>query len=173
MINLAIHLNSTLDSEATQELFGRLTQLDCILLNAQINRFGDRMLAQLLVQGEWSGIAKLETVLKTEYDNAANWHRVKFEKPSQAFVRYELNVFSTPRPEVCSVSLTFLESEGYEIVEQRCHIRIGEISGETAQLTQTVFNLTPDKDLSTLREQVALLCDSLNVDGFIEPERLR
>lgn len=173
MIHLAICLNALTTEPLPATLFKLCKKHDCVVIQSQLNYFGDHVYAMLLVQGEWSGIARLETTLEQEHAATIKFERVTLDKATGPVLRYCLNTISMPRPEICAACMSFIQEQKLQLIEQRVQVRATEQTGEAVQLLELVFNLTAEQNLSTLREQFALFCETLNIDGFIEPERLR
>jgi len=146
----------------------------CQLLSSRVLKLHDNMGIMLLFSGNWSSIAKIEAGLKPLQKKFGMELLLKRSTPSQtekAFLPYVAQMVGESKPDVLYQVSQFFNRHGLPILDLQSNI------SEPKHANVPMVNLTvhvgipSDVSISEIREQLMELCDEINIDGILEPER--
>jgi len=167
---ISIFFESSLNPLAT--LSKLISQHHSVIRKAQLVTMGDKQGAQLQINGPWHEIVKLENELnklvkklgckmtldrsnKTPSPKKVILYSIEFNAPEQTNAIDEISQF-------------FVE-QGIHIYEMNLSPYITNPLGYNMQHMQ-MYILIPDSySIPDLRENFVNLCDSLNIDAYLEP----
>jgi glycine cleavage system transcriptional repressor len=150
-----------------------ITKFECKIIRSRMTVLGADNSTACIVCGNWSAIAKLETALQNFEASIETTFIVKRTqyKQAQTALPYNVQVIGIDDSSIIHEIVTFFAQQ--EIAIEDCFLETGE-----AHNTQTaifnlnmVINLPTEKNIVAIREQFENLCNDINVDGILEPER--
>lgn len=147
---------------------------ECNIENTRITAMGSEIAIVLMVSGNWNTIAKLEAnlaALEKEYGTPIVVKRTKLYIAPEDLLPYVLEIVGLDQPGIVYQITNFL-------VQQNIHMRDVATETYTTNFTGTAMcslsirlGVPADLSIADFREQLALLCDDLNLDGILEPQR--
>lgn len=151
-----------------------VTELGCTIETSRMNVLGSHCTMAILIAGKWDAIAKLESQLPNLEKNLTvkiNWERTKqtnFEK--QELLPYMVELTTADKPTVIQKFSNFFQDAGLDLYEVYSNMYTSHTNVSMASMIMRVY-IPADYKLSELRDGFLSLCDELNVDAVIEPER--
>jgi len=155
------------------ELLLLIAKNECIVDESRYTGMGSNIALSLLVKGPWNAIAKVESGLSSLTNDALRiiFHRTKSLSTEENLFPYIVDIVGF------NIAQTI-----YEIISffMRHNIFIDDFQSTSYQssLTNTqMFSLTmrigfpSTLSIADFREQFVILCDELNVDGMLAPEK--
>lgn len=156
-----------------RELIHLASKFQCNIKDSRMTTLGSHLGIVMMVGGNWSAISKLEAALKSlKKDNL--WleaERTEVPKITQNFLPYLVQVVALDSPGIIYEICEFFNLSNIKINELQSNPFAATYTG-TAMVTVTLSISVPAEiNLSELRENFMLLCDELNIDGIMEPEK--
>jgi glycine cleavage system transcriptional repressor len=154
------------------EILPAVRDCKCNILEIRSSRLAQSMAAYILIQGNWSQIAKFENtldVIQRRLDLKIHVMRPEPKDKSKECVPYSLETISLDRDNVTESIACFLYDREIEIEEitgscyQAPYIQTSVFS------TKFVILIPPELHLMSLREEFLDFCDRLNIDAILEP----
>ncbi len=151
-------------------------QFDCQLESSRMLVLGDAMALLVLISGSWNQIAKLETHLP---EFAQTYHlNIQFQRTQQktfegkTWIPYSVELIAHDSEGLTESISGFFTDIGAHIYEMQNNRYISNPQ-QIMMFSLSMHVLIPaDLQLADLREQFVAMCDSLNVDAYLEPERM-
>jgi glycine cleavage system transcriptional repressor len=154
------------------EILPAVRDCRCSIVEIRSSRLAQASAGYLLVQGNWSQIAKLEStldVMQKRMDIKIHTIRPDAKDKGNDSLPYSLETLSLDRDNVIeSITIFLLDRQ----------VDIEEITGSAYQApyvqthvfsTKFVILIPPHVPLLSLREEFLDFCDQLNVDAILEP----
>lgn len=148
----------------------------CHVQESRLTTLGMNFFGIMHLSGNWSHIAKLEQALSayTQGSNPALNIQIKRNKSLKLtgdFLPYIAQVIALDTPGlVYQIAHFFSQQDIYIIDLQSDPFKTSHT--ETMMLTMVLrLNIPAATNISNLRENFMILCDELNIDGIIEPEK--
>jgi glycine cleavage system transcriptional repressor len=159
-------------------ILGDLTELvgkyECNVLSSQVNSMGASVGILMLLSGSWGEIAKMEAGLGTlekKLDCKILTRRTQLANYDIDLLPYTAEVTTLDQPGVVAEITQFF-------VYQNIIINDLKVKSYTSHLTSTLMltltlslGIPADTSIGDLRERFLFLCDELNFDGALEPEK--
>ncbi len=153
-------------------LVRKIADAGCSLIDARANTLGADLGTELLAQGSWDAIAKLETTiarLAREMELHLTMYRTSPRPPQRHLLPYMVEVVSADRHGVLAELLDFFVVRKLSI-EQLASQRYQAIQTGAEMFSVQVTLGVPDEiHIAALRDEFLELCDSLNLDAVMEP----
>ena len=128
----------------------------------------------LQINGKWNHITKLETSLTTlaqKHEFAIRTLRCTPGAYSEKLITYSIDIITTQRPEIIPTLSQFFMKQKINISDMHCETFAARLTAtEMLSLTMKI-HIPIDISLADLREEFINLCDELNLDAVMEPER--
>ncbi len=146
----------------------------CWIIRAHMTSLGSTFGMLLQINGKWNHIAKCESSLallakKNEY--AIQTLRCTPPTYSEKLIAYNIDIITTQRPEIIPSLSQFFMQQKINISDLHCESFSARLtSTEMLSLTMKI-HIPVDISLAELREEFINLCDELNLDAVMEPER--
>jgi glycine cleavage system transcriptional repressor len=154
------------------EILPAVRDCKCNILEIRSSRLAQSTAAYLLIQGNWSQIAKFEStldIIQRRLDIKIHTLRPDQKDKVKECVPYSLETISLDRDNVTESITSFLFDREIEIEEitgscyQAPYIQTSVFS------TKFVILIPPQLHLLSLREEFLDFCDQLNIDAILEP----
>lgn len=156
------------------ELTALVTQNDCNIEDTRLSTMAGICAITMMISGNWSTISKLETAVANLAERAATSIMTKRTKPQivdDDLLPYTVQVTTLDQPGLVYEITHFFATRSLLLEELYTHTYISNKTG-TSLFTLTLDLAIPaDISIAELREQFAVMCDELNIDGVIEPNR--
>ncbi len=154
-------------------LIANLCQINqCNILNCYMSTISGLQCCIILVAANWSDLAKLETglsALQTEQGLSIITNRPTNTPATEGYLPYMAQVIGIDSPGTIGALMQFFLAQ---------EITIEALRSETMSMNNTplttitvAINIPLNMSIADLRDQFLLLCDELNIDGNLEPER--
>ena len=171
------HLSITATADNQNALFDELlpmiAKLDCNIEETRMLTLGERFGALLLVGGNWNNIAKLEDSLSSldQPNIQVNVLRTKLQTTQDPLLPYLVQIVALDAPGLLQGITRFFT--GLNIIINDLQVnRFAAIQTSTNMANILISISIPKQvNLADLRERFLFMCDELNIDGIIEPEK--
>ncbi len=172
------HLNITFSAPNQQSVIKQLIYLvaknQCHIEESRLALLGEQFSGLLRIAGNWNSIAKLEAALGNIPPEDAIQLEVRRSEPVQfegKFLPYLAQVIALDTPSLVYEITHFFVDQNIQIIDlQTDPFRTSH--SETMMITLSMrINVPVSINIADLREQFMILCDELNVDGILEPEK--
>lgn len=144
----------------------------CNILNSYMSTLSGLQCTIMLVGGNWSDVAKLESdleVLQKEQSITITSTRPTTSTTEEGFLPYTAQAIGVDAPGTIGAIMQFFAAQ---------QIAIEALRSETASFNNTplttvtiAINIPVNLSIADLRDQFLILCDEMNIDGNLEPER--
>lgn len=156
------------------ELCKHAVHCGCNILDTRMTTLGTEFVANLLLSGAWSAIAKFEAGLPT------------FEKKNELRINARRTQLRTPQPDRLPYAIYIIAMEQAGVVQKITHffaeqkINIHDFylntytapHSETQMLALNIAVTIPKSQLlADFRENLMLFCDDHNLDVVLEPQK--
>ena len=172
---LAISLLAEEQPQLLLNIAAIISQTHCTFETTRMVTLGARACYAFLAAGTWDGLHKLETQQRQycqSHKIAMSFARTNKPAPkAQKLLCYTLELMTHEKAGVLHDIARFLHTEKIEtdeIFASTFHSRTGTLM---SQLVMRVL-IPADLSLTDLRERFMTLCEQLNVDAALEPERI-
>lgn len=144
----------------------------CSILEIRSSRLAQAQAAYLLIQGNWSQIAKFESaleIIQKRTEMKIHTFRPDHKEKNRDYLPYSMETLSLDRDNVIESITTFLHDREIEVEEitgscyQAPYIQTSVFS------TRFIILIPPELRLLSLREEFLDFCDQLNIDAILEP----
>jgi glycine cleavage system transcriptional repressor len=146
----------------------------CNIQDTRIVSIGVEIAAVILIAGNWSSIAKLESALAAFVTKTATPLLLKRTEPNkfeENYFPYLVQIVALDNPGLLYDICNFFISQNINIHDIQAN-PFAATHTETAMTTLMMsISVSVDINISDLRERFMLLCEELNIDGIMEPEK--
>lgn len=159
------------------DILTRLSHLaskyDCNIMNSRISAVAEEFTASLIVVGEWSAVAKMESGLERlekKFNLTLVKKRTKPKKLEEKTLPYSVQLTSADHPGILYEVSRFFTQHKIQIISEHTNTFVSPQT-ETAICNLTMLvNVPVTINIADLRDQFLLLCEDLNFDGMLELE---
>jgi len=146
---------------------------ECIIKDSRMTLLGSNYAAIIAISGNWSAIAKLETALNSiqSEDLTLIVKRSKALDLSNDYLPYIAHVVALDSPGIIADICQFFNSQDILIADFQSNPFTAVYSDTSMSTFVMSISIPAALNLSDLRERFMILCDELNVDGILEPEK--
>ena len=141
---------------------------------SRMTALGSEFAMLLLVSGNWHALARLETELKKLAETAGLTVHLKRtdERPARnEMLPYSVDVVCLDQTGIVAKLSGFFSSRGIDIVELTTRSYEAAHTGAAMFALQILVSVPSRLQLAVLREEFMDLCDQLNLDAILEPEK--
>lgn len=154
------------------ELFAAIRERGGEVEDCRIAQIGNRLIANLLVSGNWSTLGRLETALPgiaEKLNLLAHYERCEPRPFAPDFRPYTAEVIAPQDPNLLVNILEFFQHQDVEVVEISTQKYQSTYTGAEMATVQMVLHVPVNQHPQALRESFMDLCDDLNADGILDP----
>ena len=157
-----------------RDLTQAITDVDCNIEDSRMTIMGADIGIIMLVSGTWNEIAKLETHTQ-QLENTLNiqihTNRTQLATFEGKLLPYLIQVIAMDAPGLIHQFSQFCSAQNAVIYDLQTNT-FKAVQTETNMLSLMLSIGVPSEiSLSDMRERFLILCDELNVDGILEPEK--
>jgi glycine cleavage system transcriptional repressor len=173
------HLALTVLTHDQPNTLAQLTEFlashHCQIHSSRMLVLGGEFAMLLLIAGPWNEIAKLESHLpefSTKHDLIVQFKRTELQHhDNQKWIPYSVELIAHDCDGLIETMSSFFTDLGAVIYEvHNNHYTANPIGIPMFSLAMRIL-VPADTQLSDLRERFINICDFLNVDAYLEPER--
>ena len=173
--HIALSVLGDYSPEAIGLLIKWVTQADCQILDSNFSKLGEKLGGFILIAGFWHQLAKFEHGL----EQLGQDFNLKFQvqrtdrasAESSCDLVYSVYGLARDEPGMIDAMIGFFAGLGVTILEAISYVHSARYTGTQMLTMSLLISLAAEIDVADLRDQFALLCDDLNIDGMIEIER--
>lgn len=147
----------------------------CSLVDIRLNVYGREFVTNILLDGNWNSFAKLEAALpafETSNELTTIVRRTEERKFSTQTIAYMASVIGVDKLGTLSELTNLFAEFEISISELVCSSYAARYTATPMMSLNITLEVPADTDLSELRDRFLDLCDTLNVDGILEPDKL-
>jgi len=146
----------------------------CNVLDSRMSVLGGTFAVILLVGGNWSTLAKLETALKAlerDLGLTVNTKRTEPRALTQHVLPYTVDVVALDHPGIVHELSAFFSRRGINIQDLSTSAYSAAHTATPMFAVRMIIEVPANQHIAALREEFLDLCDQLNLDGVIEPTK--
>lgn len=156
-----------------QKIAKLISQMNCSIETSRMTLLGSEVSMAILITGTWDAIAKLEANLepfakKNEFKYLT--HRSKAFKHAEPTLAYTIELVCKENQGIISAITDFLVQQNIDIYEVFSNTYVSQTGTQMSSLVMRIY-ICAQSSISDLRERFMLLCEDLNVDAILEPDR--
>lgn len=154
------------------ELSRVISECDCSIINSRMTVLGNELAVILMVQGNWSTLAKLELQWKRLEPslNMMIFSKRTGERKHQGDVLpYAVEVVSINHSSIVFGLSNFFANHSVNIEDLTIYSYQTSHSGTPMFSINLVVGIPADLHIASLREEFMDFCDELNLDAVMEP----
>jgi glycine cleavage system transcriptional repressor len=151
-----------------------ITKYECNIIRSHMQKLGSDFTMTLLVCGSWNSIAKLESALQilgNDLNIAIIAKRTEVTTNQVNAIPYNIQVIGVDDSALIREIIAFFYDQNINIEDLHIETTTPQATGTTIIILNGLINIPINISIASLREQYLSLCDELNVDGMLEPER--
>ena len=156
------------------DLTKHISENGCNIADSRMTILGGEFALILLLSGNWSAIAKIEESLPKIADSLGLSITIKRTEPRSQqgnLLNYHVDALAIDQPGLVHKVTEFFSSHSINIENLNTDSYNAAHTGTPMfSITMTV-NIPAERSISQLRDQYMDFCDSMNMDGMIEPVR--
>ena len=144
----------------------------CNVEDSRMTVLGGEFAIILLVSGNWSSIAKLESSLPALGERLGMTvisKRTDERKVKDRFLPYAVDVISIDHPGIVHHLANFFSSRDINIENLDTSSYAAAHTGTAMFAVHMTVGIPAEQHIATLREQFMDFCDDLNLDAIMEP----
>ncbi len=153
-------------------LVRKIADAGCSLVDARAHTLGSDLGTELLVQGNWNAIAKLETImarLAREMELHLTMYRTSPRPPQRHLLPYMVEVVAADRHGVLAELIDFFVVHKLSIEQLASQRYQAMQTGAEMFSAQITLGIPDENHIAALRDEFLELCDRLNLDAVMEP----
>lgn len=146
----------------------------CNIESVRMTLLGNDPALIMLIAGSWDRIARVETGIKNlakKGDYTYLLDRTKPEKPKSDLLPYTAQIIALDQPGMLDELCQFFSKQEIMITDLHASTYPTTQSKSPMGFTNISLSIPADINISNLREQFMMLCEAMNIDGILEPER--
>lgn len=154
------------------DLVDAIVQRGCNISDCRIMPLGTRFSALLMLSGNWSAMAKMETALPglaEELDLAIEYQHGHPNNNTGNFRPYSAEIIAPQQPRLLGVLLDFFNSQDVHVIEVSAQDYDSGLTGAHMCTVHLALHVPLSHHPQLLRDSFMDLCDELQADGLLDP----
>ncbi len=151
-----------------------VTDAGANILDSRMTILGGEFAILMMVEGSWDTIAKLESQLpamQERLDLTIVTKRTGGQREEATSLPYSVNVVSLDHPGIVSHLAEFFSNRHINIQDLYTDSYRAAHTGTPMFTATMTVNIPSNIPIATLRDEFLDFCDSLNLDGVLEPSK--
>lgn len=157
------------------DVMNTIEKMQCRVEASHLLQLGDYSNLSIFISGSWDSIAKLETNLShLDQKKGVRITIVRSQQPENELILlpYSVEIITALSTASILTELSmFFAQQGITVDEMTMDSYPSRTNIMLSYILMRVY-IPAELEISELREQFILLCDELNVDASLEPERV-
>jgi glycine cleavage system transcriptional repressor len=170
--HLLISVFATAEHSPLFAVCKRVTDCGCNVAEARVAALGAELSVQVLAQGSWDAIAKLENALaKLDRDGELRLthFRTSAKQQQTTFLPYVVEVIAADKPGVLYQLAEFFSGHNISIEQLHSTRYRAMQTGADMFSAQITIGIPNTMHLAALRDDFLEFCDGLNLDAIMDP----
>lgn len=160
----------------TNDLIALIAKHNCRMQESRLSLLGSDISGIMRIVGNWNDISRLEeglTALKsdTSIGLLLEFKRSDALNTNAQFLPYLVQVIALDTATLVNEISYFFVAQNIQIIDLQTEPFQTTHSKTTMIALSMRINIPAEINIADLRERFMMLCDELNVDGVIEPEK--
>ena len=150
----------------------RVSDCGCNVAEARVAALGAELSVQVLAQGSWDAIAKLENALaKLDRDGELRLthFRTSAKQQQNTFLPYLVEVIAADKPGILCQLAEFFAGHNISIEQLHSTLYRAMQTGADMFSAQITVGIPGSMHLAALRDDFLEFCDGLNLDAIMDP----
>jgi glycine cleavage system transcriptional repressor len=142
------------------------------IVDSRMTILGGEFAILMLVEGSWDTIAKIEAMLpnlESRLDLAITSKRTTLRSEQPPALTYQATVIAIDHPGIVHHLAAFFSQHGINIQSLHTDSQPAPHTGTPTFSAHLVITVPATQHIGQLREEFFELCDTLNLDGILEP----
>lgn len=156
------------------DLTKHISDSGCNIADSRMSILGGEFALILLLSGNWNAIAKIEETLPRTADSLGLSITVKRTEPRNQqgnLLNYHVDALAMDQPGLVHKVTEFFSSRSINIENLNTDSYNAAHTGTPMFSIGMTVNIPAEQSISQLRDQYMDFCDSMNMDGIMEPVR--
>lgn len=171
---LVLSLFGKLDVVQMADLFEIIQQQHCRALDSHVLTFGSRLEMGVRVSGNWDRVTRVESALREfaqKHQVAINIHHEQAPEGREPVLPYVLDAIGLESADIAAALLRFCVRQGVSLREFSTRAYRPARSVERLIQLRAEIDIPTTCHLGQFKTDFFDLCDALNLDAAIEPNR--
>ncbi|GJM07512.1 MAG: hypothetical protein DHS20C10_12460 [marine bacterium B5-7] len=150
------------------------SQCGCSVTDLAYQQLGGDIAFTLMLSGHWSAIAKIETQLEQygkKHHLSLNLKRTKLPKHRTPLIPCNVTVVGLDAPDPLYNITRFFTANGIAVHSIRSHTYLTQYTATQMFNVEMVVHIPAELQLAEVTEDFMILCEELNYDAMLEPEK--
>ena len=151
-----------------------IMELGANILDSRMSILGGEFAIQMMVEGSWDAIAKLEAQLPSlgeRLELTMLCKRTSGQRQEPDTLPYAVSVIALDHPGIVSQLAEFFSNRHINIQDLHTDSYRAAHTGTPMFNANMTVNIPANQSIARLREEFLDFCDSLNLDGILEPSK--
>ncbi|MES2998682.1 MAG: ACT domain-containing protein [Pseudomonadota bacterium] len=170
MENLVVVILGLNESQITDEIFKKVADSGCHIVDARVNTTATHVTMTLLIGGAWNTIAKFESVIKKQTGQVLV-SRTQFRTAQPNSFPYSSYIVAPDTPDVLTKLVQFLSDQGVTLYNIHVESYKAPITEAAMLAISLAFGFPVDHLVADFRESFIVFCDEQNFDVAMEPQK--
>lgn len=147
---------------------------ECYIEESRFMALGSELGGMLRIAGSWNAIAKMEDALqqlKSENQIWLEFKRSTHLKLAGEYIPYLVQIVGINKPTLINEMMHFFVEQNIQPTDLQTDSFKTNYSDTKMLTLVTRLQIPGNINIADLRERFMLLCEELNVDGILEPEK--
>ncbi|MDD3608216.1 MAG: glycine cleavage system protein R [Halothiobacillaceae bacterium] len=157
-----------------QRLLPLIAQNRCQLHDSRLIALGSEFTGCLMILGSWDRLARLETALNalsSELGLALTLQRAEGEPPHDSWLPYVVDAIGLASQDVAGALTRFFLQHEIRVRELSTQCYTPARSSEPLMSLRALVDVPSDLHIAHLKNAFFDLCDSMNLDAALDPDR--
>jgi glycine cleavage system transcriptional repressor len=154
------------------QLTNRVSQLDLNIGDSRMTVLGGEFAVQMLIEGPWNQLSKLEQDLPAIADSLgliAHCKRTQRKSNTDQLIPYAVNVVALDHPGIVHKLANFFSLRHINIQDMHTSSYSASHTGTQMFAVHMEIGVPATVQISALRIEFMEYCDTLNLDAILEP----
>lgn len=156
------------------EVSEQFAQYQCTIEKSRMAVFGSEVIMSILLTANWDALAKLETQLPSiekKFNLTISTKRTSYRGwPEKEILPYTVELIAVQDANIIKEISAFFASQSLNLYELRSNTYKSHTGAEMFSLMMRVY-IPAHYRISEIRENFLVLCEDMNIDAILEPER--
>lgn len=154
------------------DLVNAIARRGCNISDCRITPLGSHFSASLMLNGNWSAMAKMESALPGLAEDLGLAVQYEYGQPAgdaTEFRPYSAEIIAAQQPRLLGVLLDFFMQQGVDVVEVSAQDYNSGVTGAHMCTIILALHVPLSQHPQLLRDSFMDLCDELQADGLLDP----
>lgn len=154
------------------DLVNAISRRGCNISDCRITALGSHFAASIMVSGNWSAMAKMESALPglaEHLELTINYEHGQPRHPATDFRPYSAEITAPQQTRMLGQLLDFFAQQNVNVVEVSAQDYDSGLTGATMSTVHLALHVPLTQHPQILRDSFMDLCDDLHADGLLDP----